>query len=250
MPVPALITDLNTVAASNSPAGSETVFPSLDDYLRAGFSFTAQLNANKAPLASPAFTGTPSFAGSNVTWASITTHSGDHVITGSVTVNNTLTVNGNTVLGDAVGDTLTVRPNAVTWASTTQHSGTHRYTGSVAVGQAAAPTQLLDVAGFKVSGATSIAGNITVATTIPINAANQLGGGLVLVRGADVSGVAFTRLYIVAMRVNGGAAPDLASTQIGTAGSTTPTFTFSNVSGFLNITSASNNQAYASVIGC
>lgn len=91
MPVPALITDLNTVAASNSPAGSETVFPSLDDYLRAGFSFTAQLNANKAPLASPAFTGTPSFAGSAVTWSGNPTHSGNHTYSGNVTVNGNVT---------------------------------------------------------------------------------------------------------------------------------------------------------------
>lgn len=66
MPVPAAITDLNVSAGSNSPAGSESVFPNLDDYLRALSSFIAQLNANKAALASPTFTGTvtaPTFAG-------------------------------------------------------------------------------------------------------------------------------------------------------------------------------------------
>lgn len=63
MPVPTLITDLSIVAASNSPAGSESVFPNLDDYMRAFASFIAQNYANKAPLASPAFTGTPTVTG-------------------------------------------------------------------------------------------------------------------------------------------------------------------------------------------
>lgn len=57
MPVPTVITDLNVTAALNSPPGSENVFPSLDDYMRASNSFIAQLNANKAPIASPVFTG-------------------------------------------------------------------------------------------------------------------------------------------------------------------------------------------------
>lgn len=35
MAVPNTIADLPTLAGSNSPAGSETVFPNLDDYLRA-----------------------------------------------------------------------------------------------------------------------------------------------------------------------------------------------------------------------
>lgn len=43
MGVPVNITDLSTSAASNSPAGSDSIGTSLDDYLRAGFGFTAQL---------------------------------------------------------------------------------------------------------------------------------------------------------------------------------------------------------------
>jgi hypothetical protein len=42
--VPEAITDLSTTAALNSPAGGENVFPQLDNYLRAAFSFIAQLN--------------------------------------------------------------------------------------------------------------------------------------------------------------------------------------------------------------
>jgi len=41
--VPTLITQLSPVIASNVPAGSETVFPDLDDYIRALSAFIAQL---------------------------------------------------------------------------------------------------------------------------------------------------------------------------------------------------------------
>jgi hypothetical protein len=58
MPVPSAITDLSTTAASNSPSGSDNVFPDLDNYIRALSAFIAQNYANKANTASPAFTGT------------------------------------------------------------------------------------------------------------------------------------------------------------------------------------------------
>lgn len=45
MPVPSLITDLSTTAASNSPAGAESARGTIDDYLRAHASFIAQTRA-------------------------------------------------------------------------------------------------------------------------------------------------------------------------------------------------------------
>lgn len=46
MAVPTLITDLSTTIASNSPAGSESVFPNLDDYMRATAGFIASIRDN------------------------------------------------------------------------------------------------------------------------------------------------------------------------------------------------------------
>lgn len=46
MSVPASINDLSTTAASNPPAGSEPVFPQLDDHLRFGYSCIAYLRDN------------------------------------------------------------------------------------------------------------------------------------------------------------------------------------------------------------
>jgi hypothetical protein len=45
MPVPSLITDLSTTAASNSPAGGESARGTIDDYFRAHASFIAQTYA-------------------------------------------------------------------------------------------------------------------------------------------------------------------------------------------------------------
>jgi len=46
MPVPTLVTDLSTTLASNSPSGSDNVFPDLDNYLRAMSGFIASIRDN------------------------------------------------------------------------------------------------------------------------------------------------------------------------------------------------------------
>lgn len=51
MAVPTAITDLSTTAASNSPAGGDTVGTTMDDFIRAHASFIAQLYANDATKA-------------------------------------------------------------------------------------------------------------------------------------------------------------------------------------------------------
>ena len=66
MPVPTSFSDLSTTVASNSPAGSENVFPSLDDYIRFVNAALASIRANTAtngwvspylPLAGGTLTG-------------------------------------------------------------------------------------------------------------------------------------------------------------------------------------------------
>ena len=66
MPVPSLVTDLSATIASNSPAGSDNVFPDLDNYLRALSGFLASIRDNSgngwvspyATAANPSYTGT------------------------------------------------------------------------------------------------------------------------------------------------------------------------------------------------
>lgn len=52
MTVPTVIADLSATAASNSPAGSDAVFPGLDDYLRAAFAFIRQGDTKASDIAS------------------------------------------------------------------------------------------------------------------------------------------------------------------------------------------------------
>lgn len=48
MAVPTTFADLSTTESSNSPAGSENAFPSLDNYLRIAFAMLASIKANTA----------------------------------------------------------------------------------------------------------------------------------------------------------------------------------------------------------
>ena len=79
MPVPSLVTDLSTTAASNSPAGSDNVFPDLDNYLRALSAFVASVRDNSG-------NGwvSPYLALSGGTVSGSTTFSGALSLTGSV----------------------------------------------------------------------------------------------------------------------------------------------------------------------
>ena len=56
MPVPTAITSLSATAASNSPAGTDAVFPDLDNYLRAHAAFIRQGDTKATTVASAATT--------------------------------------------------------------------------------------------------------------------------------------------------------------------------------------------------
>jgi len=63
MAVPTAITDLSATLASNSPAGGDTVFPELDNYLRAAFGFIRQGDAKASDVASATTTDIGAAAG-------------------------------------------------------------------------------------------------------------------------------------------------------------------------------------------
>jgi hypothetical protein len=58
MPVPSTISDLSATPSLNSPAGSDAVGNTLDDYLRGHAAIIRQVSDAKADKASPTFTGT------------------------------------------------------------------------------------------------------------------------------------------------------------------------------------------------
>jgi len=74
MPVPSSITDLSQTAGSNSPAGGDSVFPNLDNYIRAIESFIAVLRDGKglSTELDVASSGTCDIGASNSPFARIT----------------------------------------------------------------------------------------------------------------------------------------------------------------------------------
>src|SRR5512133_2781966 len=63
MPVPTAITDLSATAASNSPSGSDAVFPDLDNYLRAHASLIRQGDTKASDVSSASTTDIGAAAG-------------------------------------------------------------------------------------------------------------------------------------------------------------------------------------------
>jgi len=86
MPVPSTLADVTAIAASNSPTGGTNVFPELDDYLRAGYKMLADLRDGNGQTA-------------------------------AALVVASLTVTGNTTLGNAASDTLAINGTAVACAN-------------------------------------------------------------------------------------------------------------------------------------
>ena len=97
MAVPTLITDLSTTAASNSPVAGDNVFPDLDDFLRIIQAMLASIYANTATNG----------------WVSPYAAKSGTVFTGALSGITDLTTTGNTILGNAQGDTLNVAAGAI-----------------------------------------------------------------------------------------------------------------------------------------
>jgi hypothetical protein len=108
VPVPTLISELSTTAGSNSPAGGDPPAQG-DDHIRALGAFVAQLRDKL-----------------------------DGTATGAIIFGGNVSVNGNTTLGNATTDTLTVNPAAVTWSGNPTHSGNHTFSGNVTAANIAA----------------------------------------------------------------------------------------------------------------
>lgn len=54
-------------------------------------------------------------------------------LSGNIDIGGNLVVAGNTTLGDAAGDAITINPNTVTWTNNPTHSGNHIFTGNLTV---------------------------------------------------------------------------------------------------------------------
>ena len=88
MPVPSLITDLSTTAASNSPAGSESARGTVDDYIRALSAFIATLRDGRVLKSGDTMTG------------SLTVSAGDLLVGRTSTPSSNSNVKGSTLAND------------------------------------------------------------------------------------------------------------------------------------------------------
>lgn len=137
-----------------------------------------------------------------------------------------ISITGNTTIGDAAGDTLTIAPSAVTWSNNPTHSGDHTFSGNVTVngntviGNASGDT--LTIAPNAItwsnnpthSGNHTFSGNVTFgdATTDTTTVSGYMGVG-----GAGNSGRA---INIVSTALTGTAQFGIYSTPTNSAGGT------------------------------
>lgn len=150
MPVPTLVTDLSTTVASNSPAGSDNVFPDLDNYLRALSGFVASIRDN-----------------SGNGWVSPYLPLAGGTVSGGVTFNGTLSGSGLTsylASPAAIGGT-TPAAGAFTTLSAT---GTSTATSFIPTGSTA-PTN-----GMYLSAANTLAWATNAGYRLSLNANGQL----------------------------------------------------------------------------
>ena len=209
MPVPSLITDLSTTAGSNSPAGSDNVFPDLDNHLRAISAFIASIRDNSGngwvspylPTSNAAMTGTPTAptasSGTNTTQVATTAFvqaalQALHPV-GSVYINATNNTNPGTLLGFGTWVAFGAGRVPVGFDAGNALFDTAEETGGSADAIAVAHTHTFSAttgtesAGHTHSGTTDSAG--THSHTLPNNYfSNATGGGAVSGSGVGVLG--------------------------------------------------------------
>jgi hypothetical protein len=147
----------------------------------------------------------------------------------SLTMSGNLVVNGNTTLGDAAGDALTVAPNAVTWSNNPTHSGNHTFSGTVNVtGKVDSASYVENGAGAtqfsKTNGALAANADLdcTTAASGLLIIRNNSDGGVAIV-SVDIGTGTCTEISDPSAYVTVGADPGAASSQfwVTTTGGTT-----------------------------
>jgi len=137
MPVPTLISELSTTAASNSPPGAESIGGNMDDYLRAAFAFIKELDEDKIGDAGGAINGQVTIAGNTLPQLEVErTGSTINAHIGYTTTSGTVYAGQGAALTFAVdGDTnLSTSP----WFSVSATLGTFAGTVNVAAADSAA----------------------------------------------------------------------------------------------------------------
>jgi hypothetical protein len=164
MAVPTQLSDLSVTISANSPQSTDsTGSPStVDDFFRAHAGFIAQVNAAKAPLASPAFTGTPTgITAAHVGLGNVANESKATMFT-SPTFTGTVTVPTPFTLGSV---SVTATGTQINAAAVTYAPSSSEYTPTVAYTVNCNSTSPFVCKWIKVGNMVHIAGIINVVPT-------------------------------------------------------------------------------------
>lgn len=135
--------------------------------------------------------------------------------TNALTVAGNFNVTGNTTIGDAPTDTLTVHPNAVTWSNNPTHSGNHTFSGNVTV---QGNTTLGDAAGDTIT----VTGTPTFSTAT-LHAAGTAAAPAITRSGDTDTGIFFPAADTIAFAEGGAEAMRIDSNSNLLIGTTTNT---------------------------
>ena len=137
MALPTNISDLSTTASSNYPDSTEALTTG-DDTLRQWAAFIATLHADKAPKASPTFTGTVTLPGGEAGFRQIVRVASTGETLATTMVGKCVATTGNMTVPDATlaaGDAVSIYNNSASAITITQGSGvTLRLAGSTTTG--------------------------------------------------------------------------------------------------------------------
>ena len=197
MPVPTLVTDLSTTLASNSPAGSDNVFPDLDNYLRALSGFVASIRDNSGngwvspylPLTYSAGTanGVVYLNGSKV----VTTGSG--LVFDGTNFSTTGTASATKLIptgGSATGNGMYLpAANTLAWSNNGSETMRLDSSGNLGIG-ANSPAGKLDIAGTLGNVRVNTDGNQIAFTYNDFNYITASGSGAILrIQATGASGI-------------------------------------------------------------
>lgn len=163
MGVPTAITDLSTTASSNSPADSEQR-TTADDYFRAHAAFIAQLYADKANLASPALTGTPTTSTIEIGYRKIVRVASTGETLAATMVGKCVSTSGNMTVPNstmAAGDAISLYNSTAGSLTITQGSGvTLRLAGTSSTGNRTLAPYGMATIWFDTASVAIIGGNV------------------------------------------------------------------------------------------
>ena len=164
MALPTNLSDLSTTASSNWPPATEPLTGG-DDCLRQWAAFLATLHADKAPKASPTFTGTVTLADGEAGTRKIVRVASTGETLATTMVGKCVATSGNMTVPDATfaaGDAISIYNNSASAITLTQGTGvTLRLAGGSTTGSRTLAARGFATIWFNTASEAIVSGNVT-----------------------------------------------------------------------------------------